>query len=269
MAMPFVLSAARARPTTPPGSGDGTTMLARSLRSPTARAAFVVVMVVGVLWIAGTSVEYLDDGALHPFVREKGRAGRAFGFRVALAVHIVAAVTTLPACLLLLSRRVLRAVPRMHRLLGRLTGVVVLLALVPSGFVLSTTARGGVAGTAGFVASGLLLAGAMVAAIARARRGDTTGHRRATAQVLAQMSVAVTSRVLLLAAEEIDAALEAGWSPDVVYVAALWLPVLGSAALAAFVAPARPADVHSPNNATQGGFRAAFSARHLRLRPAR
>jgi hypothetical protein len=59
-----------------------------------------------------------------------------------------------------------------------------------------------------------------------ARAGDVKAHRRWSSHVFAQLSVAVVSRLLLVGAELVD--LYGAW----VYVAALWIPVLGCALVA-------------------------------------
>jgi len=56
-----------------------------------------------------------------------------------------------------------------------------------------------------------------------ARRGDLVSHRRAMRHVVGQMSVAVTSRAMLLGFDAV------GFDPDLAYVIALWVPVIGSA----------------------------------------
>lgn len=77
-----------------------------------------------------------------------------------------------------------------------MTGIVVLLALAPSGFYLSLFAKGSLAGTLGFVLSGVIVVVAMVQGIRTARAGNYAAHRRQAAHVLAQLSVAVTSRAM-------------------------------------------------------------------------
>src|SRR5262249_51180932 len=127
-----------------------------------------------------------------------------------------------------------RRFPRVHRWLGRATGVAVLGAVVPSGSYLALWAKGGAPSTVGFLVSGAIAASAMVQGVRTARAGRFAAHRRYTAHVLAQLSVAVTSRALLVLFDS------AGVDPQPAYVAALWVPVVGSALVAELVAaPAR------------------------------
>jgi hypothetical protein len=190
------------------------------------RLAFLGVLVLGSIAIALGSVAYFVEGEVHPFVLEKGALPLKAVWMLALRLHVVAAAWCLPACVALFSKRLLRARPRIHRWLGRVTGVVILLALVPSGAWIAFTARGGLPSTLGFLLSGAIVAVATVVGVLRARAGQYAAHRRANAQVLAQLSVAVTSRALLVLFDT------AGFDPEPAYVVALWVPVVASAWLA-------------------------------------
>ncbi len=176
----------------------------------------------GAVIIGWASRVYFASDELAPFVIEKLPLPHEEIWLAALKTHVAAASLALPACLLLSWRRMLRF-PRTHRWLGRMTGVVILAALVPSGLYLSLYAKGGAPATIGFALSGVIVAVAMVWGVRRARAKDYAGHRRCTLHVLAQLSVAVTSRTLLTL---LDAA---GMDPDAAYLLALWAPVLASA----------------------------------------
>lgn len=181
-------------------------------------------LLLGTAAITAGSAAYFDPEELAPFVIEKLPLANEELYLLALQVHVVAAALAMPGCLLLMTSWVLRRAPRLHRHLGRATGAAVLLALVPSGFYLAFFAKGGAFGTAGFLLTGGIIAAAMVQGIRTARAGRFAAHRRCTLHVVAQMSVAVTSRAMLFA---LDAA---NVDPDAGYLAALWIPVLGSAA---------------------------------------
>jgi len=197
---------------------------------------------VGALVIAWASRVYFASDELAPFVIEKLPLPHEDLWMAALKVHVVAASFALPACLLLSLKRMLRF-PRTHRWLGRATGAIILAALVPSGLYLSLFAKGGLPATVGFALSGLIVAVAMVWGVRRARVKDYVGHRRAMLHVLAQLSVAVTSRTLLAL---LDAA---GIDPDAAYLFALWAPVLAGVGLVEFWLVRRPhrRSSHEPN----------------------
>jgi uncharacterized membrane protein len=195
-----------------------------------ARHSFLIVMLVGSGLIAAASLPYFDFQTLPPFVIEKLPVRFEALWLASLRLHVATALLAFPLCLLLMTRSIQRR-PAWHRWIGRLTGVFVLFALVPSGIVLAFDAKGGTPVTAGFLLSAAIVAGCMLQGIAAARRRDFTVHRRAMRHVVAQMSVAVTSRALMFG---LDAA---GVDPDRSYVVALWGPVLLSAAIAELISP--------------------------------
>jgi hypothetical protein len=116
--------------------------------------------------------------------------------------------------------------PLLHRWLGRVTGAWVMVGLVPSGAVLAFNAKGGVPVSAGFLLSGAIIAYGMVYGVLAARRRDMVAHSRAMRHVVAQMSVAVFSRAMIVGFDVLE------FDPDVAYVISLWVPVLFTAAVA-------------------------------------
>jgi hypothetical protein len=185
------------------------------------RALVLVALAAGSAAITSASLVYFDED-LAPFVLEKLPLPLEDVWMLALRVHVVAAAICLPGCLLLSLGIVLRRARRFHRWVGRVTGAVVLLALVPSGLYLSWFAKGGLPSTVGFMVSGAIVAAAMVQGIRAARARRFLDHRRWVLHVLAQLSVAVTSRAMLFA---FDAA---AVDESLAYLVSLWVPVAGS-----------------------------------------
>jgi uncharacterized membrane protein len=181
-------------------------------------------MLAGASLITAASLVYFDFETVPPFVIEKLPVRFETLWLASLRIHVAAALTAFPLCIALMTRTIQRR-PRWHRVIGRVAGIIVLFALVPSGVILAFDAKGGAVVTAGFLLSGAIVAWFMVRGVMAARRRDLVAHRRAMQHVFAQMTVAVTSRVLLLALDY------AGMSPDTAYVVALWGPVLVSAAV--------------------------------------
>lgn len=181
-------------------------------------------MLAGSALITAASIAYFDPDTLPPFVIEKLPVRFEALWLASLKLHVAAAAFAFPLCLTLMTRWLQRRAA-WHRRLGRVSGALVLLALVPSGFVLAFDAKGGGVVTAGFLLSGAIVAGAMLHGIVTARRRDFTAHRRAMRHVVAQMSVAVTSRALILGLDAL------GIDPELSYVIALWGPVLASVAV--------------------------------------
>jgi len=180
--------------------------------------AFLLVMFAGSALITWYSLPYFDFETLPPFVIEKFPVRFEKLWLFSLRVHVAAASLSFPLCLVLLTRWLQRR-PVWHRRLGRTAGVLVLFGLIPSGAVLAFDAKGVNIVTAGFLLSAAIVVWGMVHGVMTARRRDLVAHRRAMLHVVAQMSVAVVSRAMLIV---LDAA---AVDPDVAYVLALWLPV--------------------------------------------
>jgi uncharacterized membrane protein len=209
----------------------------RRLLSELPRLLFLVTMLAGAALITATSLVYFDFEALPPFALEKLPLRFEELWFAALRLHVASALVAFPLCLLLMTRFLQRR-PAWHRRLGRVTGAAVLFALVPSGFVLAFDAKGGLVVSAGFLLSGALVFWFMLRGILAARLRELVAHRRAMLHVVAQMSVAVTSRTLMHALDL------AGVDPDRAYVVALWVPVVASALIAEILAR-RPASFRS------------------------
>jgi uncharacterized membrane protein len=188
-----------------------------------ARLGFYALVCAGTWLMLEASQSYLDLGEAHPFFLEKLPLSQPRLWLASLYVHVPSALFALPACLVLLAQRVRARWPRFHRWLGRLTALLVLGAVVPSGMYLALFAQGGLVTTLGFWLTGLITFVAMLKSVLSARARDMRAHRRFSAHVVAQLSVAVFSRFLLVGVELLGVYSE--WA----YVAALWLPVIGCA----------------------------------------
>lgn len=182
-------------------------------------------MMVGALLIGLSSLEYFEPHHLAPFVIEKLPVRFEALWRASLVLHVASALVSFPLCLVLMTRT-LRRHRTWHRCLGRIAGAVVVGALVPSGVVLSFEAKGGAPSAVGFLLSAAIVLYAMVSGVLAARRGDLRAHARAMRHVVLQLSVAVTSRALLILLDGM------GMAPETAYLVALWVPVLASAAAA-------------------------------------
>jgi len=185
---------------------------------------FLLSMLLGSALISLMSLPYFDFETLPPFMIEKLPLRFEALWLLALRIHVAAAALSFPLCLALMTRAVQRRV-RAHRIIGRISGVLVLFALLPSGVVLALSAKGGGVVTAGFLLSAAIVAFAMISGVRAARRRDLLAHARAMRHVLGQMSVAVVSRLMIVALDAL------GMDPEFAYVAALWVPVLASIAV--------------------------------------
>lgn len=194
-------------------------------------------MLAGSALITASSLAYFDADTLAPFVIEKLPVRFEALWLFSLKLHVVSAAVSFPLCLLLVTKTLQRRAT-LHRVLGRVAAVVLLFGLVPSGAVLAFDAKGGAAVGAGFLLSGGIVAVGVALGVMAARRRDLVSHRRAMLHVVAQMSVAVWSRALMVG---LDAARV---DPGISYAISLWLPLLLCAAAAELMArrpsPFRP-----------------------------
>jgi hypothetical protein len=194
--------------------------------APLGRLGFFALMGVGLWFMVSASSSYWELGDTHPFFLEKLPLAHPKLWLTALYAHVPSALFSLPACLVLLVGRVRRRWPRFHRWLGRATGGLIVCVVVPSGMYLALFAQGGLATTLGFWLTGSITFVAMLKSVQSARAKDKKAHRRFSGHVLAQLSVAVLSRFLLVGAET------AGLYSEWVYIAALWVPVVACASVA-------------------------------------
>lgn len=186
---------------------------------------FFASMMLGAVLITMASSVYFDSNTLAPFVIEKLPVRFESLWLTSLKIHVASAIFSFPLCIVLMTRWLQRR-KAWHRWLGRLTGLCVVGALVPSGIVLSFEAKGGTPVALGFLLSAAIVLLGMVHGVLSARRGNLASHRRAMNHVVAQMSVAVSSRAMLILLDSF------GVNPDTAYVLALWIPVLVSAGAA-------------------------------------
>jgi hypothetical protein len=202
--------------------------LVRRFLPQLARRGFLVTMLAGSALITAMSVAYFDFETLPPFVVEKLPVRFEALWLASLRIHVAAAAMSFPLCLALMTRMLQRRAV-WHRWLGRVSGLLVLCALVPTGIVLAFDAKGGRFVTAGFLLSAAIVASAMVVGVRAARRRDLPAHARAMRHVVGQMSVAVASRAMIVGFDVV------GVDPSVAYVIALWAPVLASVLLVELV----------------------------------
>jgi predicted membrane protein DUF2306 len=184
----------------------------------------------GSLAIAFSSLVYFLPGERAPFIIEKLPLRFENLYVLVLKAHVIAAALSLPGCLILSSKTLLKRWPQFHRWCGRVTCMLVITFLVPSGFYLAFFARGGWGATLGFWLSGGIVLGAMIQAVRDARVKQFASHRRLAFHVLGQLSVAVTSRSMLFVLES------SNLNPDVAYIISLWIPVVGTFALVEIMA---------------------------------
>lgn len=189
---------------------------------------FWVTIALGTALILSGIGPYFVPGGEHPFVLEKEPISRTLAYAASLRVHVAAGAICLPVCIALFSRWILRVWRSAHRVLGYVYALAILF-LVPTGLYLSIYAKGGVAGSLGFALSGVLAFFATGAGVLAAIRGQHSVHRAWMMRSAAQVTVAVSSRIMLFVFAW------AGMNDGENYLLSLWLSVLGSALVAELI----------------------------------
>ena len=141
----------------------------------------------------------------------------AGAYRAAFYVHILSGPVVLLAGLILLSEYVRRRHGGLHRVLGRVQVVVLLLFVLPSGAVMSRHAFGGWPAGLSFLLLSAATAGCAVAGVAHARRRRYDRHRRWMLRCYVLLCSAVALRLMSGAAGLVGVP-----SLEGAYVAAAW-----------------------------------------------
>lgn len=136
-----------------------------------------------------------------PFLLEKGALVARPLWRAVFAAHVAGGILCLAAALPLFSRRLLRAAPGVHRALGWTYVSAVLVGVVPTGLFLAATAKGGAAGAAGFVVTGVALGFTTARGLREVLRRDFVAHRAWMVRSYAMAATALVFRVVHLLAE--------------------------------------------------------------------
>lgn len=182
-------------------------------------------------FLAGTAL-ILDNsfadfrpGGEKVFITQRGAAATPL-WVASLYLHVAAGMVCLPAALPLVSSRLLRRCPALHRICGRIYAVSVLLLLCPTGIHLAFSAKGGLAGQSGFLVLGIATFATTILGVSAILNRDLAGHRRWMTRSLALVASAIAFRVYHVAF------FQAGLSEQANYIASLWLSILGNAAIA-------------------------------------
>lgn len=166
------------------------------------RAAFAAVAAALTALLVANTLPYFGATADRaPFLLEKGALAEQPLWRAVFLAHVGMGVLCLAAALPLFSRRLLRARPSLHRVLGWTYVGAVLVGIVPTGLWLSLTAKGGAPAAAGFVVTGVALGFTTARGLAHVLRRDFVSHRAWMVRSYGMAATALVFRVVHLFAE--------------------------------------------------------------------
>lgn len=190
------------------------------------RWVFSSVLILGTALVVASSLPYLVPGGAHPFLLERPALAADRLWRGTLTLHVALGIFLLPAGAFLLSRRALRLWPTLHARLGRVYVATLVLGMVPTGSALALFAKGGFAAGSGFFLSGVFAGACALLGIKRATERHLRAHREWMWRAYGQLASAITFRIAHVALQ-----LASTLAYEQLYVASLWISVLGNAAL--------------------------------------
>ena len=186
-------------------------------------AACALILVSNSVYLSGGT---LSGAAPARFLLEKGALAASPWWLAAFYFHVAGASLCLAAGTPLTFPRWTRRYPAWHRLLGYVYLNAVLWMAAPTGIALAFTAKGGLAGTAGFVLAGTAWWLTTWSGYRAIRRRDLAAHVRAMVRSYCWALSAPAFRI-------IQAALFLLQLDDATnYVVSLWLSIAASAVLA-------------------------------------
>lgn len=185
----------------------------------------------GCLLILENSIADFRPGGAGLFIAEKGAVGEDPWWRASLHLHVTGGLLCLLTALPQLSRRLLRRIPSLHRIAGRIYAVAMLVVVCPTGIHLALFAKGGLAGQLGFLALGAIGFHSTLAAwrAVLPPHRDLSAHRAWMLRSFATAASAISFRVLHVLGHL------AGIEATTNYVACLWLSLFGNLAVAEFL----------------------------------
>jgi len=195
--------------------------------------------------IVVNSLPYFSSRTNLAFLVEKGTLASDPAWRLCFLGHVLGGIVCLVTAPFLFWTRLLRKAPRLHRVLGRVYGAMVLGCAAPAGLYLSAFAKGGVAGKAGFLVLGLLWWGATARGIQAIAARRAAEHRRWMVRSYALALSAVFFRLFHVGFYW------AGLADEPNYVLSLWLSLAASLVAGEVVVRRSPADAAIP--ALKGG----------------
>jgi small-conductance mechanosensitive channel len=198
-----------------------------------AAGILVVKVTAAVVW---NYLDYLPPDFRSDFLRD--REAYFFGsYQWAFYAHLAAGPVSLLLGLFLVSERVRQRLPELHRRLGRIEGMLVLLVVAPSGLWMAKHAQAGAVAGAGFALLALATAGCVAMGWKTAMQRRLAEHRRWMWRMFLLLCSAVVIRVAggFATVVGIDAA---WWDPMMAW--ACWLLPLTTYELLRRARPAEP-----------------------------
>jgi hypothetical protein len=177
---------------------------------------FYLVLFVGTGLIIWESSDYFLPDRVHGFILERPELAVQDWWRYALLAHVVGGLLCLVSSLLQYSKILLKRAPSIHRNLGRIYALSIVVLVFPTGVALAFVAKGGLSGMIGFLALCFGTFFTLVFGMGAIYRKNIASHRVWISRSFALVTTAITFRTLQLAL------LQFNFDYDLVYQTSLW-----------------------------------------------
>jgi len=184
------------------------------------RLLFWLILWVGTGLIVYASSSYAIGDVGHGFLIERPRLTMLSWWRTSLYVHVAAGCLCLVASLVQYSGVLLRRAPRVHKSLGYIYVLVLLVAVIPTGFILGVVAKGGWVSQVGFHAMNLSVLVCVLLGMRAIFNKEITKHKAWMTRSFALVTSAITFRGLQVIFHQLHVPI------DLIYPICVWLSII-------------------------------------------
>jgi uncharacterized membrane protein YozB (DUF420 family) len=177
---------------------------------------FYVVLFAGTAVILWESRDYFLPGRLHGFIMERIDLAVEDWWRYTLITHVAGGLICLVSSLLQYSKILLKRAAWVHRSLGRIYGLSIIMVVFPTGVALAFVAKGGLSGTIGFLFLSFATLFSLLIGMVAIYRKNLRSHQIWISRSFALVTSAITFRVLQLTLAQFNL------DYDQIYQGALW-----------------------------------------------
>ena len=179
-------------------------------------AFFYVVLFAGTTIIVWESRDYFLPGRLHAFMMERIDLAVEDWWRYTLLTHVAGGLTCLVSSLLQYSKVLLKRAAWLHRNLGRIYGLSIIMVVFPTGVALAFVAKGGFSGMLGFLLLSFATLFTLLLDMVAIYKKNLRSHQIWISRSFALVTSAITFRVLQLVLAQFN------YDYDQIYQSALW-----------------------------------------------
>ena len=189
-----------------------------------ARIALFLLINVFNFGIFEVAIQYINPTFKEAFLLQKQHLSDNMIFRTGLVFHGISACIVLLFCSALVLLRIEKTKPTLHRLIGKLTLILIFFSVVPGGLILSYSASGGVLGKLLFFLLSIYTAYLGYDGLKKIKEKNIRQHQLIMTELLVILCSAIILRLLLLLFYSMGIW---SWQTNYCLAAALsWLPTL-------------------------------------------